>query len=415
MKKRYAIAGTGVRSLCFAKALLKDFTDCAELVALFDKNPLRIRGFNELLDSNIPGFTDFDEMVSSVKPTHLIIGTPDNTHDEFIKLAFENNMDVITEKPMTTTAEKVRRIFKLEKKYGRKTTVTFNYRYVPYVAKIKEIIKNGSFGRPLSVSLDWHLDKLHGAEYFRRWHANMEKSGGLLVHKATHHFDLVNWLIDDEPLEVSAFGTLMLYGKNGSFRSERCSSCPHVGGKCQFEMEVHKAEGDKIIFDKLYWDAEKDDGYIRDKCIFREEIDIYDTMNALVKYKKGTQMSYSLTAHAPYAGYELNIMFENGRIEAAERHASMFMTSDENTNIIKLCRGTNRQNQTLEKISVDVDKSDHGGGDMRMYRQLFRGDLPDHLHQAADSRAGAMSCLVGIAANVSIREKKVISIDSLLS
>ena len=160
--------------------------------------------------------------------------------------------------------------------------------------------------------------------------------------------------------------------------------------------------------------SEKGDGYIRDRCLFREDIDIYDTMNAVVKYKTGAQLSYALTAYAPYEGYELHITFENGRIEASERHSGIFMHSDEDKNIIKLFRGTDRENQKMEAIPVDVDKTDHGGGDSRMYRQIFRDDVADPLGQAADSKAGAMSCLIGIAANISIKEKKIVSIKDLL-
>ena len=93
-----------------------------------------------------------------------------------------------------------------------KVTVTFNYRFTPYVSKIKELISKGAIGKILSVDFEWILDARHGADYFRRWHRNKANSGGLLVHKATHHFDLVNWLINQEPETVFAFGGLNFYG-----------------------------------------------------------------------------------------------------------------------------------------------------------------------------------------------------------
>ena len=51
---------------------------------------------------------------------------------------------------------------------------------------------SGVIGNVVSVDFHWLLDTRHGADYFRRWHRNKRNSGGLLVHKATHHFDLVN-------------------------------------------------------------------------------------------------------------------------------------------------------------------------------------------------------------------------------
>ena len=64
----------------------------------------------------------------------------------------------------------------------------------------------------------------HGAEYFRRWHRKKENSGGLLVHKATHHFDLVNWWIEQEPVDVMAYGTRRLYGPYQGMKTRRAVS-----------------------------------------------------------------------------------------------------------------------------------------------------------------------------------------------
>ena len=49
------------------------------------------------------------------------------------------------------------------------------------------------------MHFEWALDTVHGADYFRRWHREKKNSGGLLVHKSSHHFDLVNWWLGDVP------------------------------------------------------------------------------------------------------------------------------------------------------------------------------------------------------------------------
>lgn len=415
MKRRFAIAGAGVRGLCFARALVSgEYRDEAGLVALYDRNLSRMKGFNEILKTNIPLYTDLEEMVAGSAPTHLIICTPDATHHEFIEMAFRHGWDAICEKPMAVDAEKVRYILELEKRYDRRLTVAFNYRFVPYVAKIKDYLKQGTLGKILSVTLEWHLDKVHGAEYFRRWHSDMKMSGGLLVHKATHHFDLINWLLDDVPQEVSAFGALRVYGKNSPYRGERCFTCPHAGGECRYEMKTHRAAGDKEIFDKLYWEAEAEDGYIRDRCLFDLDIDIYDTMNVLVKYRDGAQLSYALNAYSPVEGYRLMITGTDGRLEASESHSGIFMYSEVRKNSFKVYTGTSRKEIHEEIIEVDTDMSDHAGGDKRLYRNLFTDCTYDPLGQMAGSYDGAMSCLIGIGANISIERGMAVSIPELL-
>lgn len=71
--------------------------------------------------------------------------------------------------------------------------MTFNYRYAPHNTKVAEIIRSGAIGQVTSVHFEWMLNTQHGADYFRRWHRDRRNSGGLLVHKSTHHFDLVNF------------------------------------------------------------------------------------------------------------------------------------------------------------------------------------------------------------------------------
>ena len=137
----------------------------------------------------------------------------------------------------------------------------------------------GEIGRVLSVDFAWYLDVIHGADYFRRWHRLKNRGGSLWVHKASHHFDLVNWWLGADPVEVTALGGLRVYGRNGPFRSTNCRACPHQK-ECRFYYDI-TTNPTRM---KLYVGAEKADGYYRDGCVFREDIDIYDTMSAVVKY-----------------------------------------------------------------------------------------------------------------------------------
>lgn len=91
--------------------------------------------------------------------------------------------------------------------------VGFNYRWSPYMTKIKQLISEGAIGEVTSVDFNWYLNTHHGASYFRRWHGLMNKGGSLWIHKATHHFDLLNWWLSAEPEEVIAYGALSIMVK----------------------------------------------------------------------------------------------------------------------------------------------------------------------------------------------------------
>jgi len=256
-----------------------------------------------------------------------------------------------------------------------------------------------------SVDFEWILDTRHGADYFRRWHRRKENSGGLLVHKATHHFDLINWWLEDEPQTVSAFGARRVYGPTRSERGERCSACEHAGA-CEFYVD-YRADPFMKAF---YFDAEGEDGYFRDRCVFADEIDIEDTMAASVKYKGGALMSYSLNAHAPYEGWRAALNGSGGRIEVEEYHSGHRAGEASQRITVHNRKGDNVTHEICKDIGA------HGGGDERLQARLFSGRaIPDPLGHMADSWAGAMSVLIGVAANRSIATGQPVHIADLLS
>ncbi len=219
-KKRYALVGTGSRSCMYIDALITTYNDVAELVAFCDLSQTRMDWYNQHLQTlaglpPIPTYhaEQFATMIAETHPDIVIVTTMDATHHLYIVRAMELGCDVITEKPMTTDLEKMKAIIATTERTGRSLRVTFNYRYTPAYTRFRELVMQGVVGQPLAVAFSWILDTSHGADYFRRWHREKQNSGGLLVHKATHHFDLVNWWIDSYPRDVFALGALQFYGR----------------------------------------------------------------------------------------------------------------------------------------------------------------------------------------------------------
>jgi predicted dehydrogenase len=403
-KLRVALVGTGVRgSGTWGRTLIQRYSDVLEMVGLCDINPIRLEYAKGYMGANCPVYTDFDQMVKDTQPDTVIVTTADCFHAKYICRAMNLGCDVITEKPLATDEKMAQDILDTERKTGKKLVVTFNYRYSPEAEKVKEILMSREIGEITSVDFNYYLDVYHGASYFRRWHGLKQFSGSLFVHKATHHFDLMNWWLSAEPVEVYAYGELRKYGHNGSFRGARCMGCPHKD-TCEFFWDI---TADKHLMN-LYVKAESADGYIRDSCVFRKKINIWDTMTAQVQYHNRVMMSYSLNAYMPYEGYSAGFNGSKGRLDVRVFHNQPWKVSS-----MADFRITHSFKES-RTFSLTSGGGGHWGADQVMQDRILREPGPDPLGQAAGSRDGALSILIGIAARRSIEQERPFKIEELV-
>ncbi|WP_082912549.1 Gfo/Idh/MocA family protein [Sinorhizobium americanum] len=407
-KRRFALVGTGNRgTTMWGRDLLAGWRGFVDLVAIADTNALRAERARTMIASNAPIYGNVDAMLTETRPDLVIVCTPDDTHDDIVVKALESGADVITEKPMATTVEKIRRILDAEERTGQRVDVSFNYRFAPTAARIKELINADEIGRVTSVDFHWYLDTRHGADYFRRWHAYADRSGSLFVHKATHHFDLLNWYLDSEPDTVSAFAELQMYGRKGPFRGPRCKLCPHKKS-CDFYLDI----GADPFLDALYEQPSEIDGYFRDGCVFREDIDIPDTMVANIRYHNDVHVSYSLNTFQPIEGHHIAFNGTKGRIELRQYEDQPWETPPED--VILLVRNFPKGQPPVERIKVPHSSGGHYGGDDRMRNMIFKPGIADPLGQRAGARAGALSVLCGIAALESSRSGTQVRLADLM-
>lgn len=404
MKKKYVLAGAGGRAFSmFAKPITERFYDVAVLTGIFDVNMTRAEYFRKIAAPGAVLYRDFDEMMKEQKPDVLIVATVDRYHHEYIIRGLEYGCDVITEKPMTIDGDKCNQILEAQKKSGRKVNVTFNCRFMPFVKRVKELLEEGLVGEILNVDYEYLLDRCHGADYFRRWHRKKENSGGLLVHKATHHFDMVNWWIGQEPEVVFANGSRRFYGPTRQQRGKRCLTCAYKGS-CEFAFpntEDSHVQG-------MYFIPEKEDGYYRDSCIFADEIDIEDNMSVAVKYKQGALLTYSLVSYSPYEGWKIAFTGTRGRLEAAT-----YYSGENAADVNEYIKYYNDRGETIT-YKIPKAAGTHGGGDVRLLEMLIRGNMPDPMGQIADVRAGINSVMIGACANLSIRDGRAHRIDDII-
>ncbi|GAA4439910.1 Gfo/Idh/MocA family protein [Phytohabitans houttuyneae] len=395
--RRYAFVGTGSRARMYLGALLDTHAAAGEPVAFCDTNEVRMAYHDRIVrkarpELSVPHYAaaDFDTLLAREKPDVVVVTSPDATHARYVAAALRHGADAVVEKPMTTDAAGLGEIRDALAESGRQLTVTFNYRYSPRNALVRQLIAEGAIGEVTSVAFEWCLDTVHGADYFRRWHRDKANSGGLLVHKATHHFDLVNWWLADRPEVAFARGGLRFYGAGNARHRDP------AGDRFGLELTTELRE--------LYKDGEHLDGYIRDRDVFSAGITIEDNLNVVVGYRSGAAMSYTLHAHSPWEGYRVAVNGTGGRIEldVVERGRP---------------RGSRlllqRHWEAAQEVPIPVGRGEHGGGDGMLLDDVFHGPGDDPLRRAAGFADGAASVLVGIAGNESLRTGQAVRVEEL--
>ncbi|MGP7961260.1 Gfo/Idh/MocA family protein [Sanguibacter sp. A247] len=438
-RRRYAVLGTGHRAGMYVGAITGDHADVAQIVAWCDTNPGRAAFYDREVGAalgldgpaGLPAYgpDGLERMITEQRVDVVIITTPDHLHAEHVARAQAAGADVVVEKPLTTTAEGARTIADSVRATGRDIVMTFNYRYAPRNSTLREIIASGAIGRPTSVHFEWVLDTVHGADYFRRWHRERENSGSLLIHKSSHHFDLVGWWLDDTPARVYASAHRDVYGaENAAGRGAR----PARGSVAENDPWSLDLRRDRRLRE-LYLDSEAHDGYIRDRDVFAEGIDIDDNIAVVVDYARGATMTYSLNAHSPWEGYTVSVNGTEGRVELSvvERGAirvdadgRVVLDPSATPDAVPVADSRpegerimlQRHWEGAREVPIPAGQGGHGGGDAILLMDVFRRDLrlsEDPLGRAAGVIDGMRAIAVGIAANRSLETGQAVRVEDL--
>lgn len=399
--KRFVLVGTGARGLgMFARPLLELDPDRAWLVALMDLNPLRLAAANRLLGASLPLFTDFQHMLAQVRPDGIIVATRDDAHADYVIRGLDAGLRVYCEKPLCIDAQQCRAIAQAAARSSGQGFVTHNARYNPDRTIIKEMVAQGRIGEIQHIEFRQNLDFAHGADYFRRWHKHKRYSGGLTIHKGSHHFDFLNWVVGSRPHCLRAEGGTYFYGKAGPFHGRRCRGCEHAH-QCRFHGDMQS--NDRLR--TLYLEPEVADGYLRDGCVFDPSIDTEDYVNVHLQYENNVRVNYLLTAYASYEGNSVTLQGTAGRIEyhimnlrRASESADPSLTRRRSLVVYDYWAGT-----AQSIVLPEPQPGGHGGSDPSLREDFFirpwDAPRPDRM---ATLNEAIQAVLIGAAANQSM-------------
>ena len=443
MAVRYAICGLSNRGLAsFVLPLLgtsggrdtvlgygsntEDFSASGTLAAVVDPDRERAAEFVARLLPEGAGPVavyspdEFDRMVDETAVDRVIVASPDDSHEAYILAALERGLDVVTEKPMVTTAAGAARVLSAEERSAGSVLVTHNLRYTARHRQIKQLLLDGAIGRVVHVSLDYFVDVRHGASYFLRWNRERARSGGLSVHKSTHHLDLVSWWLGAEPRQVHALGGRSFYGPDSPHRprteaglwaegAELRALDPYFQAQQGAGVLTADAEAARRGLYDLPYHHEYPAG--RDDYLYDPEIDIEDHYAALIAYDGGTSLSYSINFSAPWEGYRLIITGTHGQLETQTGRSPQGETFPGTDRLV--LRPLFAEPQVL---SIEQVLGGHEGADPLLRHDIFIGPTEEstRLDLVATSRAGAVAVAAGEAIWRSIAQGAPVDVQELL-
>lgn len=367
--KTFAIVGCGDRALqMYGKPLTGRYKHQAKLIGVYDNDDSSIAGFTELLEIEEIAKNDY-----TLKPDYLIICTPDYSHAQMIR-EWLPRCDVICEKPLCISERDKEIITSAIHDSSYHLFAIENYRYVDLFSELKKVLPE--IGPIHYVDYRWELSHTHGGDYFRRWHKWKSASGGLLLTKAVHHFDLLNWWLDQEPQEVSTVDMRKLYFGKGH-NEVNCRTCKNT---CSFYWDLESSEEAKALYSKSE--------YIRDQCVWAEG-DVEDFYSLRIHYPE-TMVNYSLNAFSPFEGMRIVFYGGEGQIECSMQQ-SYVPAPNPTDSIVITKRGTARE------IKVQRRRGQHWGADADIHEIIFSGEaISKSLFRVEDA---FNACNVGIWAN----------------
>ena len=399
-KLRIGLIGAGGRGCGLGGRLVKYCSDAAELVAFADLNAVRARAAMEEVGIAAEIHEDAEELCKRKDIHAVIVTSPDYLHAEHAVLAFRHKKHVFVDKPLATTVEGCLEILEASLKAGKLLYMGFNLRHQKVIRKLKEMADAKMFGEIFSIRAVEHY--MGGRTYLARWNRLKKYSGGLWVHKGSHDFDVINHLMGKvRPARVSCFANVSVFKPDrlpfklrGKVKpGPACDVCAYKN-ECMDACFRHQP-GSSLFTEE----TAKVDGYHRDLCIYLSDKDTHDQGIAIIEYENG-----ATAAHCEYFGTPIGD--RQYAIEGTGGHCDADMYNHE----IKF-----RPRWSGDDIHYKLkpEPGAHGGADPIMIRNFIecmkRGKRP--LAAGVD---GAWSVAMGVAAEISREEKRVVELSDLM-
>lgn len=381
-KFRIGFIGTGMRTVWILKEMLK--REEFEVVAVSDISQDSMDMVCSKFDRPWDKYLDYRMLLKREDIDAVVIGSPDYAHEEQAIAAFEAGKHVFLEKPIAITVEGAERVLRKRDESGKTLLIGFVLRYNKLYRKMKEIIDSGMIGE---VKTGWVLHSVGAGSdwYFHDWHGTMQNTSGLLLQKGSHDFDIINWVVDSKAKKIAAFGSRDFFGGNrpDDLTCQECgerSTCSEAIRERMITLQ--RPDGKPFDIHYNIW---------RNKCAFRNEVDVPDNHQVLIRYENGVKVSYMECHYTPDDNREYIFIGTKGKLT---------MNDAKDTITVQLRHGMHDRKEIVTYSNLQTSEG-HGGGDKYILDDFARA-LSTGLQPNAGGEAGVEAVRVGLTAHEAI-------------
>ena len=202
MNLRYGVIGTGMMGVEHINDLLH--LDGAEITAICDPDA-DSRNSALMLVPGAAAYTGHRDLLADDVCDAVVVASPNMTHIDVLSDLLTSELHILVEKPLCTTVEDCYVVIDLAKDREALTWVGLEYRYIPQISRLITEVDKGEVGRPRMVAIREH--RFPFLEKVGNWNRFSRNTGGTLVEKTCHFFDLMCRVMWGRPVRVMASGS----------------------------------------------------------------------------------------------------------------------------------------------------------------------------------------------------------------
>lgn len=345
----------------------------AYIYGLCDTDPRSVATAKKVCTDTAPGgeepvvFSSPEEAAADPQVDAFIICTPNYSHREVLEKILPSGKPILLEKPMATTVEDAAAILAAARSYSSFIQIGLQYRYKSiYVLARREALENASIGPLRKISIVEHripfLDKKGQWNKFSRY------SGGTLVEKCCHYFDLFNLFAGMDP----------------------------AGGKVR-PVRVYASGDQSVNYDSFEFQGER--------------ADIVDNAYAVVEYSNGTRACLDLCMFAPLFYEEMVLCGDEGRLKVSEKEDGI----EELSNTMEIHRGEEYPSVfAVPRYPRHIEEKGGHHGSKFFEHRTFLNRMRGGESPSATVEEGFWSIVVGVAAQESLKTGQPVEVATLL-